>query len=170
LVLGGAVVIGAAVALALWPAPRPPEFVSTEHKFRARFGGAPAVTASEGPDTRTTLYSLESAGGERAVAVTEVPVPGDATPEGAALYLRSARDDRVRSAGGELVSDAPATLAGQYPGRKFQATVRWPLPGVMRVHIYLVGKRLYQVTVKGTQEYVNAPDATAFLDSFMVTE
>jgi hypothetical protein len=40
----------------------------------------------------------------------------------------------------------------------------------MRARIFLVGKRLYQVSVRGTETYVNGAEASAFLDSFMVTE
>jgi hypothetical protein len=169
MVLGAVVGLVVIAVVAMWPAPQPPEFVSAEHRFRVRFGGTPEVTTHKRPDSRTTLYAFRGDEGERAVAVTEVPVPDDVTQESESLYLRTARDDMVGAVGGELVSDAPVTIAGKYQGRTFTARIQGPRPGLLRAHIYLAGKRLYQVTVKGTEEYANAPAATAFLDSFAVT-
>jgi hypothetical protein len=170
LVLGAGLILVVVAAIASCPAPQPPEFVSTKHKFRAQFGGEPEVTTNEAAGIRTTLYALVGTDGERTVVVTEVPVPEDIPPERAALILRSARDELVGAAGGELVSDTSTTLSGKYHGRKFTATNQRPHPGVMRAHIYLINKRLYQVVVKGTQEYANAPASTAFLDSFTLVE
>jgi hypothetical protein len=169
-VLGVAVAAAGGALLALWPAPEPPEFVSKEHKFRVRFGSEPEVTTSAGAVTRTSAYSVESPEGRFAVTVTDVPVPDDDPPGRAPIYLNSAKDDLIRAAGGEQVSTSSIALAGKYPGREFTARFRHPSPGVMHARIYLVGKRLYQVLVKGTEEFANAPAATAFLDSFMVTE
>ena len=170
LLLGLAIVTAGAVGLALWPAPEPAEFVSTEHRFRVRFDDEPVVTADGGGVTRTTVYSVKSADGERAVIVTDVPVPDDDPPERAPEYLQLAAADLIRAASGEQVSSASIALAGKYPGRAFTAHIQRPRPGVLHARIYLVGKRLYQVTVRGTQEYANAPAAAAFLDSFMVVE
>ena len=152
------------------PAPPPWEYVSKEHKFRARFGSEPDVTANAGAFTKTSVYSVESAAGALVVIVMDMPVPDDATPQQIELYLNSARDDLVRSAGGEQTSDASIALAGKYPGREFAAKFHRPQPGVMRVRIYMVGKRLYQVIVRGTEAYAKTREADTFLESFMVVE
>ena len=157
------------VLFALLPQPEPPEYVSKEHKFRVRFRGEPKVSPREDEVPRTD-YVVDGPDGSRSVIVRDMPAPDDDPPGRTELYLASARDELVRSAGAELTADATTTLAGKYPGRAFAARFRHPRPGVMRVHIYFVGKRLYQVTVKGTEEFANSMDATAFLDSFALTE
>jgi hypothetical protein len=161
--------VPALVALAGCPAPPPWEFVSKEHKFKVRFGSEPDVSANMGAFTKTSVYSVESAAGALVVIVVDMPVPDDDPPGRAELYLNSARDDLVRAAGAELTADAPTTLAGKYPGREFAAKFHRPQPGVTRARIYLVGKRLYQVMVRGTEAYASTREADAFLESFMVT-
>jgi hypothetical protein len=158
------------VACAGCPAPPPWEYVSKEHKFRVRFGSEPDVRPNTDAFTKSTLYIVESAGGTLLVLVRDMPVPDDATPERLELFLHSAEDDLIRFTHAERVSSASTALAGKYPGREFTARFQQPWPGVLRARIYVVGKRLYWVMVKGTDEYANAPAATAFLDSFMVTE
>jgi hypothetical protein len=171
LVLLGVLVSAAVVvAVAALPAPRPKEFVSAQHKFRVQFGGPPEVTANVGAGSKSNTYTVESPAGALTVIITEMPVPDGDPPERAPLYLNSARDDLIRAAGGERVSSASITLAGKYPGCEFRARFRQPQPGAMRARLYLVGKRLYQVMAIGTEEFVSAPAATTFLNSFMVTE
>ena len=43
-------------------------------------------------------------------------------------------------------------------------------PGVIRARVSLAGGRLYQVTVMGTEEFVNSPRARALWESFMILE
>ena len=54
--------------------------------------------------------------------------------------------------------------------RAFAARFTQPQPGSLRARIFLVGKRLYQVMAIGTADFANGDAATAFLDSFTVTE
>lgn len=156
------------VAFAGCAEPPPPEFVSKQHKFKARFGSEPTVTQNN--LTKSMTYAVERPDGALTVAITDLPIPDDDPRERIPLYLNQAKDDLILAARGTETSDNSTTLAGKYPGREFTATFRGPQPGMLRARIYLVGKRLYQVMVLGTEEYVNSPTANAFLESFMVTE
>ncbi len=166
--LGVLTVTAAVVAVAALPAPGPPEYVSAEGHFRARFGGEPEVTANAG--ARSTTYSFERPTGALTVTVVELPIPDDDPPDNASFYLDRARDDMIRAAGGERVSSAPATIAGRYPGCAFEARFGRPRPGLMRVRLYLVGRRLYQVMAIGAGEFAAGPAATAFLNSFVLSD
>lgn len=44
------------------------------------------------------------------------------------------------------------------------------MQGQIRARIYLVGNRLYQVMVIGTDSYTTSSGANAFLDSFKLIE
>jgi hypothetical protein len=158
-----------AVGFAGCAEPQPPEFLAKEHKFRVRFGSPPKVSEKAGL-TKSAVYSVEGPDGALTVTVTELPIPDGDPPDRAAMYLASAQDDLIRAANGTRTSESAIALAGKYPGREFSARFTSPQPGAMRVRIYLVGKRLYQVAVYGTDDYTNAPAATAFLESFMVVE
>lgn len=147
----------------------PPEFASTADKFQVQFGGEPKVSERAVGGRRAVVYSVEAADGVRSVAVTDI-LKGDEPPGMTSAYLNAARDDMVRAAGGELTADATVALAGKHPGRAFAARVAKPGPGVLRARIFLVGTRLYQVMAMGTAEYADADAATAFLESFRLTE
>lgn len=148
----------------------PPEFVSKSDKFAVRFRGAPQVRERPVGGSRSVVYKIESPDGAETVAVTELPLKGDEPPEMAPWLLNSAKADLIRESGGTLTADASSALAGKYPGREFAARVTDPHPGVLRARVYFARGRLYQVVVMGTAEYASAPAATAFLESFRLTE
>ncbi|MBP3958647.1 hypothetical protein J8F10_25655 [Gemmata sp. G18] len=148
----------------------PPAFVSKGDKFQAQFAGEPKVVEKTVGGRRSVVYSVVTTDGARTVAVTELPLKGDEPPELIPRYLDSAKDDMIRAVGGKLASETNTTLAGKYPGRDFSADVTEPNVGTLRARIYLVGARLYQVTVLGTDSYAASNESTAFLDSFQLTE
>lgn len=149
--------------------PQPPEFLSKEHKFKVRFGSPPKVTEKTGV-AKSVVYSVESQVGAYTVTVTVLPIPDGDPPARISLYLNSAKDDLIRAAGATQTADASTTLVGKYPGRAFAARFTQPQPGALRARIFLVGKYLYQVMAIGTDDFANGNAATAFLDSFVVTE
>lgn len=149
--------------------PLPPEFLSADHKFRVRFGSPPKVE-DKGEAVRSAVYSVRRPDGLLTVIVTDFPRPDDDPADRVPIYLANARDDLMRATGGTLTADEAVVLAGKYPGRALTARVTAPQPGALRARLYFVGKRQYQVTAMGTDDFVNAPDATAFLESFMVTD
>jgi hypothetical protein len=145
-----------------------PEFVSKRDKFKVRFGREPKRTENVGL-TKSTVYSVEQPKGVLRVTITDLPIPDDDPPERVPEYLVQAKDDLIRAARGQVIFDKSVALAGKYPGREFAARFTGEESGILHARIYLVGKRLYQVMVVGTEEFANA-EAEAFLDSFMVLE
>lgn len=148
--------------------PQPPEFVSKEHKFRVRFGGVP--TAFDRPDNGipSKLYTLATADGAYTVRAYDLPVTAEQAAEASTKLLDEAKNDLIRSVGGTETSSESLVLAGRYAGRAFTATAAAPQAGALRARVYLVGTRLYKVSVFGTPAFTEAPAAGAFLESFGV--
>ncbi|MBY0459566.1 MAG: hypothetical protein K2V38_19775, partial [Gemmataceae bacterium] len=91
--------------------PPPPEFISHADKFRVQFGGVPAKSEKTISGARSARYAVETPTGARIVAVTELPLKGEATPDVVSQVLRSAQSDLIRAGEGKLESDSPITLA-----------------------------------------------------------
>jgi len=77
--------------------------------------------------------------------------------------LDFARDGAVAKARGKLRSEKPVELAG-HPGRELVIDTDNEL--VVRLRIYVAGRRLYQVMAVGPGAAVLQRDGTFFLDSF----
>ncbi|MDY3552239.1 hypothetical protein R5W24_001319 [Gemmata sp. JC717] len=165
--LGGALALAACVLSGCADAP---EFVSTVDKFKVKFGTAPQTSDRVVGGTRSVTYKVETSDGARSVTVTELPVKGDEPPEFVPWVLNSAKGDLIRAAGGKEESSGSHVLAGKYAGREFSASITQPTRGAMRARIWVVGPRLYQVMVIGTDAYVQSDLANEFLNSFQLTE
>lgn len=78
--------------------------------------------------------------------------------------LDNARDGGVRASGGELLSEKQITL-GRYPGRELRIS-----PGmsknIIRVRIYIVGSRMYQLMAGGPERVIDGAPAENFFGSF----
>lgn len=163
-------VLGVVVlALAGCAEPAPPEFVSAAHKFKVQFGAVPTVSERTVGGMRSVAYTVEGPQGDRSVTVTELPVQGDEPPEFVPWALDSFKNDLIRAARGKEEASASHVLAGKYPGREFSAHVSQGSEGKMRARIWVVGAKLYQVMVIGTEGYVNSDETTTFLNSFQLT-
>ncbi len=159
-----------ALALSGCSAPVPPLFESPEHKFRVRFGSPPAVHDKADGPYASQLFTVTSASGAYTVRAYKLSITVERATGASAQILDDAKNDLVKSVGGTPTESASVALAGKYPGRAFTATATEPKPGVLRGRVYLAGTRLYKVSVFGTPDFANAPDATAFLESFSVFE
>ena len=159
-----------AIGFAGCAAPQPPDFLSEEHKFRVRFGHPPKVYDQPHGVIPTQIFTVKSPDGAYTVRAYKLPVSADKAAERSDELLNEAKATLLRSVGGTQTEGASVALAGKYPGRSFTATVTEPESGLLRGRVYLAGNRLYKVTVSGTRAFANAPDATAFLESFMVVE
>jgi hypothetical protein len=69
--------------------------------------------------------------------------------------------------GAKIQSSKKLTL-GSYPGRELVAAA--PAVGSIRVRIYLVKDRMYQVMTIGSNEFVNSQQAEQFLNSFRLVQ
>jgi hypothetical protein len=162
--------VGSLLALVVGCQSEDPAFVSKEFKFTAKFPRPPEVKEKRGAGrTLTTFSNVNEKAGVLQVAVSEGEIRGDESGEEIQQMLDNVRDHIVVNARGKLTSSNSTTIVGKYPGREFTASVTQPT-GVLRARVYIAGNRLYQVWVVGKPEYVNSPEATAFLDSFRLTE
>lgn len=164
------IVLLVALALAGCSAPVPPLFESPEHKFRVRFGRPPAVHDKADNGIPSQLFTVTSTSGAYTVRAYKLPITLEQATGASAQILDDAKNDLVKSVGGTQTESASVALGGKYPGRSFTATAQAPKPGVLRGRVYLAGTRLYKVSVFGTPDFADAPDATAFLESFVVTD
>nr|MBN2276833.1 hypothetical protein [candidate division Zixibacteria bacterium] len=90
----------------------------------------------------------------------------DSTP--AENILSGARDGAVANIKGRLLDDRPIHI-GDHPGREFEIEIAGGR-GVMKMRIYLVGRRLFQVTAGTVMKNTSSPDMERFLDSFRLME
>jgi hypothetical protein len=150
--------------------PQPPEFVSKEYKFRVRFGGVPAAIDQPDGSIPSKLFTVSSPGGAYTVRAYNLVVEPEQAAKQQSELLDEAKRDLIRSVGGTETWGESVALGGRYAGRSFTATTAAPKAGVLRARVYLAGTRLYKVSAFGPPGFADAPAATAFLDSFTVTE
>jgi hypothetical protein len=149
----------------------PAEFVSKDWKFAAKFPSEPKKVEQEAAGVAFTMYSTADRNGAFMVGVADLPAGDNEPAEQTKARLDGAEAGASGNVGGKLKDSKDVTLGKQkYPGREFTATITKPAEGEVRARVYLVGKRMYQVMVVGTKEYANSPAATAFLDSFRLTD
>ncbi|QJW95825.1 hypothetical protein [Frigoriglobus tundricola] len=161
-------VVLAAVAGCAGPPPAP-GFVSKADQFRAAFPTEPRVIDQPTGGIPSRLYTAEDVNGAYTVRAIELPLAPEAVAAASDTLLNDAQTDLIRSVGGTLAKSRSVALAGTYPGRAFVATVP-ERGGVLRARVYLVGTRIYKVSVFGKAEFANSDAATGFLDSFVAQE
>jgi hypothetical protein len=145
------------------------DFTSTEYKFKARFPGKPKMEEKPGPmNTTLRMFGAETRDGVCGVGVVDVQLFEGLPPEAIAAALQGGETEMVKNLGGTLKSSSSITLDGKYPGREFSASITQPKVGQVRAKLFLVGKRMYQVIVMGTDSYATNPKATEFLNSFQL--
>lgn len=108
----------------------------------------------------THFFATRISGGTRyAVVYADLP---EAFITSAADVLAEARRSDERKLGGQATEQRELTAAGQ-PALEYRIETRH---NVHRVRLVLAGTRLYALSVTGTAEATDGPDARAFLDSF----
>lgn len=151
------------------PPPHDPGLIeSVNGKFQARFPARPNKVTRTVGGVEFTGYAAEAADGSSTVLYAELSEPvGPETAKGRER-VEVARDAAVKDAGGALTSSNVSLLTGARRGEEFTATVEGKR---LRGRVYLTtGHRLYQVTVRGTPEYVGSKAAETFLKSFELTK
>jgi len=145
------------------------KFTSREGGFSVLMPGTPvakreAVPTPLGP-IATYFFSLEvQQGTNLTVSFAEVP-QGLLGLEGVDdLLLTMARDAAVKQVDGKLLKDEPVKLNQRIPGREFQIDVG--LGSILRMRVFLVQNRVYQIVAAGPKDYATGKDADKFLDSF----
>jgi hypothetical protein len=147
-------------------------FTSNEGKFTILMSGEPKeqkqTTKAGGMDLVTVLYVCEI-DQNRALVVgyNDLP-PANINPAITDKVLDSAAGAVNTGVKGTLLSTKKIAL-GKNPGRE----VKIKLPddkGLLKVNIYLVGNRLYQVHGVGPESFVNSPQLDRYYKSFKVNE
>jgi hypothetical protein len=145
------------------------EFTSADGRFKIQMPGTPKEGSQASGGTTMKTYSIESRNGAYVVGYGDLPIPANEPEAAVQERLDGARDGAVRGGNATLSNSGRVTLAGKYPGREFSAKLNGK-EGIIRAKIYLVGSRLYQVMVVGTDSFANSSDSTKFLDSFALTQ
>jgi hypothetical protein len=144
------------------------DFSSPEGRFKVQMPGDPQVQSQTTAGIEAKLFVLDAGSHAYTVAYSDLPMGAHEPAAMIKTRLDGARDGFVRSVGGQLKKSSEITLQQEYPGREFQADV--PQKGIsMRVRVYLVGPRLYQAIVGGSESWIYSEDANRFIDSFAVT-
>lgn len=148
------------------------KFESKEWKFRAGYTGTPEAGEAAGPfATRLKAFTQTTPQGSYAVGVVDLPLPETTSPVDVAKRLDETQSAFAAVHRAKLESSTNGVL-GKYQGRDmvFKLPAKGGEDRVARVRAYLVGKRLYQVSVTGPAAFANADAATEFLNSFEVVE
>jgi hypothetical protein len=147
-------------------------FTSNEGKFTVLMSGTPKeqkqTVKAGGVDVTTHLFLCEI-DPNRAVIVSFNEIPGVAGNPAAVDKILEATPGLLNStAKGKVLSVNKISL-GKSPGREVQIE----LPegkGIMKVNVYLVGSRLYQVLGIGPESFVRSPQLDRYYKSFKVNE
>lgn len=142
---------------------------STNGKFKAHFPEAPKKGTAMSGDLTFTTYAVTTNGAAYTAGYADQPDLEGVTGKQRQEALDAARDAAV-AALGEGAKRGKVELVvmkgGKNRGWEFEATAG---DRVQRARVYLVGTRLYRVTVRGSADAVKEPDADRFFESFQVT-
>jgi hypothetical protein len=148
----------------LWP-----KFTPKGETFSVRMPKRPTVRTAKvvvGDKTvEQKVYVLAVTPGVFVLTFNDDPTLGKADKEKVEAALASARDKAVKVMKGKLLSDKAVKL-GTNLGRDFQ--IQTERSGVSRSRIYVVGQRLYQLTVAGPKDWVTSEMADYYLGSLTV--
>jgi hypothetical protein len=124
---------------------------------------APVKVATPVGEMTVQTYVVQRSDGSRfAVLYNDSPTP--LGPQEVQQNLETAKATMAATSGGTLKSEKSITLEGN-PGRELEISVR---DGLVKVRIYIVKQRLYQV-IAGPVGKVTATDVDKVLDSFKLT-
>lgn len=166
--VGPAVGAGSLVLLAAGPPGPDPDrlkvYTSDDGKFRAKLFPDPKVESSKiatpaGVVPLTTVRSEAGRGLAFGVTVADYP---DAVQDLDPKAILDGVRDGLKGPDGKVVSD-DAVKVGGLPGREITIAAG---KNRVRVRLLLVGSRLYQVLVTGSETLATSKAADVFLDSF----
>lgn len=144
------------------------EFTAPDGKWKAHFPGKPSESTKSVMNISFTMFVKEPWGnkGGFMVGFADLPIPGREADHQIQKRLNDGVNGAVGGVGGTLKESKNILLHGKYPGREFTASITSPKVGQFHCRMYLVGTRMYQITVMGVDEFATAPRAKEFLDSF----
>ena len=141
------------------------EYTNSEFKFKAMFPGTPKEQSQSAAGILFRMFATEEKNGAFMVGVGDMPIGENESAETTRVRLDGAQAGAIANVGGSLKASKDVQLDGKYPGREFSASITKPTTGQVRARVYLVGKRMYQVMVVGTDAFATSDRANQFMDS-----
>ncbi len=138
---------------------------STNGRFTAKYPEKPKKFAKKMGTVEFTGYASENAKGACSVSYSDLPIPGGEGSEKIRERLDAARETAIAEAGGTFTGSKDIAIGSGLPGQEFTATVG---ANQLRGRVYLVGARLFRVSILGSDEFLGSKEATAFLASFQL--
>jgi hypothetical protein len=162
--------VAAVMVLAALAGPAPAaelrEVRSAEGRFTIRLPGRPG--AVNRPTPAGLLHALQVKSAEAEWTVSWVELPAEVKPPASEARLDAIRDRLALRLQGRVVQEKKVRLGKKDPGRDILLDLG-PSRGRLRTRVFLAGGRLYQVTVQGSKEAVESPQAEKVFDSFTLT-
>lgn len=142
------------------------EFRCSGGRFTVQMPGTPREQQQDVAGIPLKTYSVENWSGAYAVAYADIPHSfGDLSSRMTAM-LDGAENGMIKNVNAKLLRSSEVKLANKFVGREVKAEL--PNKGLVLARIFIINRRLYQVVVTGTREWVTSADATKFLDSLVV--
>jgi hypothetical protein len=143
----------------------------TEGKCRFSMPGTPTdKTRGAGGGT---LHTKELDQGEKGYFVGYIDLPPDPPPDAKLKEeaLNLFRDGMSRSPNITGLQSEKRITIGEHPGRELLYNMKvGGQTGKMKIRLYVVGNRMYQVAAAGTGTIAESPESQRFLDSFELTK
>ena len=141
---------------------------STSGKFKARFPVPPTKGKAAADGLTFTTYLATADGAGYAAGYADRAELDGATAKDRQAALDAARDAAVAELGEDAkLGKCELVLAGRHRGWEFEGTAG---DRSLRARVYLVGPRLYRLTVRGSEDAVRTPAADTFLGSFQLAD
>lgn len=141
------------------------EFTSEEGNFAVMMPGAPAYQKSTQPTALGPidmhLFTIENRQNAYIVMYSDYPEAVTKTP--VESLLDGGRNGALASTKGTLINEQNLSLDG-FPGREIN--VNLPDRGLMKLRVFMVRQRLFQVMAMGTKEIIEHEDTAKYLASF----
>lgn len=147
-------------------------FHSKEGKFSIAMPSKPTENTTK---VQTDLGKLDThmflgQKGMSAYLVFYSDYPKGSVGNNAEKVLEGVVSGNVKGSMGKLLSDQKMTIGkNKIPARQILVELT-AAKQVYRSRVFLVGDRLYQVAVSGSEDFVKGKEADAFLDSFRLDE
>jgi len=148
--------------------PPPPEMHAIESiagRFLAKYPVKPKKFTHAIGENSFTGYVSESPEGTCSIGYVDLKIPGGESDAKIKERIDAARTAALADASATMTSEKEASVGSGRPGREFAATAG---DKHLRARVFIVGARLYQLTVLGTESFAISKDATLFLDSFQL--
>lgn len=144
------------------------EFASAEGKFKILLPGKPEESTVKAGKTLVKTFTLKTDEGIYRVAYADMNLPPDEPEENIHKRLDGVLANMAKEAKGKITKQERIKLADKHLGRLIEAD-QADTKAAMRGRLYLVGRRLYQITFVGSPTLASSDGTAKFLNSFAVT-